>query len=108
MQRPGTSQGTERPLRPVRQALGREPLPPDKAARGLLLLHMRTPGGEVGPRALLRRDGTLHDQGHTGRPVHHQGRPQHENRHTQRLGPLRCSGTSQVAVRRVVLRRHPG
>ena len=108
MQRAGASQSPERPVRPVRQALRREPLSAHQAPGRLLLLHLRSAGRACRSRALLRRDGPAHDQGDTRRVLHDKGRSQHAYRHTQRLGALRCAGTEEVAVRRVVVRCHTG
>jgi hypothetical protein len=41
------------------------------------------------------------------RPRGDRGQRQHEGRHSHRQGPLRRPGPAEVAVRRLVERRHP-
>jgi hypothetical protein len=65
-----------------------EPLLADQAARGLLLLRVRAATRTAGPRALLRRDGAAHDQGHSVRAA--------ENRGTDIV--MRTAGARQRAV----------
>ena len=97
----------------------------------LLLLRVRTAGSPTWPRPLLRRNGSAHDLRHSSGPsedsghYHHtlcighwtlqccslvgfsSGGSEYAHRHPFRVGALRRPGRLQVAIRRLVLWRHP-